>query len=277
MAHFDWLLSAIFEHMKGFDSMCTEKRKKYFFFDIDNTLSIGITKVVPDDTKKCLERLRAAGHFVSIATGRLQCDALEFARTLSIHTFVADGGNSLTWQGKLLEMTGLPREKCLALINELDRCHLSWAVATKNELIRYTTSPEFAERGRHHYFKTVLGPIDVSAITDFYKIFATRPTPTGPQPNWQELDLIPYLDNTFLIEPTDKASGIRRMIELEGGRIDDVVVFGDGLNDLNMFSPDWFCIAMGNGRPQLKERADYITDDCDKGGIVHACEKFGWI
>jgi hydroxymethylpyrimidine pyrophosphatase-like HAD family hydrolase len=59
--------------------------------------------------------------------------------------------------------------------------------------------------------------------------------------------------------------------------LEDVVVFGDGLNDLNMFSPQWFSIAMGNGCTALKEKADYVTGDCDKGGIMAACKKFGWI
>ena len=62
-----------------------------------------------------------------------------------------------------------------------------------------------------------------------------------------------------------------------GAPLEDVVVFGDGLNDISMFIPPFFRIAMGNARPQLKERADYITDDNDKGGILHACQKFGWL
>lgn len=36
----------------------------------------------------------------------------------------------------------------------------------------------------------------------------------------------------------------------------DVIVFGDGYNDLSMFRPDWLNIAMGNGRDALKEKAD---------------------
>ena len=31
--------------------------KKYFFFDIDQTLGVGITKVVPPDTQYCLDEL----------------------------------------------------------------------------------------------------------------------------------------------------------------------------------------------------------------------------
>lgn len=38
-----------------------------------------------------------------------------------------------------------------------------------------------------------------------------------------------------------------------------------------------FSIAMGNARPILKKRADYITKDVDKGGILYACRHFGWL
>lgn len=35
---------------------------------------------------------------------------------------------------------------------------------------------------------------------------------------------------------------------------EDVVVFGDGMNDRSMFRDEWFSIAMGNAKPQLKEK-----------------------
>jgi hydroxymethylpyrimidine pyrophosphatase-like HAD family hydrolase len=251
--------------------------KKYFFFDIDGTLAVGTTKIVPEDTRQCLHLLRQAGHFVAIATGRLQCDALGFGRALHIDSFVADGGNSLTYKGKLLEMSALPRKNCLALLQELDACRLPWAVVTGNETIRYTPFPEFAEMEQKSYFKTVCKAIDIAALGEIYKIFYLRPTIGKNQPNRCGLPHIPYSEQSFLVEPVDKAAGIRRLVHRLGGNTKDVVVFGDGLNDLNMFCPEWFSIAMGNGRPQLKAKADYITTACDQGGILKACQKFGWV
>ena len=66
------------------------------------------------------------------------------------------------------------------------------------------------------------------------------------------------------------------MLDLVGGRPEDAVVFGDGLNDISMFRKPFFSIAMGNGRDELKARADYVTGDNDKGGILEACKKFGF-
>ena len=66
------------------------------------------------------------------------------------------------------------------------------------------------------------------------------------------------------------------MLDLVGGRPEDAVVFGDGLNNRCVRKP-FFSIAMGNGRDELKARADYVTGDNDKGGILEACKKFGWL
>ena len=67
------------------------------------------------------------------------------------------------------------------------------------------------------------------------------------------------------------------MMDLLNAPIEDVVVFGDGYNDVSMFLPQWTSIAMGNAREVLKQRADYVTTNCDDDGIQEACEHFGWI
>ena len=35
-----------------------------------------------------------------------------------------------------------------------------------------------------------------------------------------------------------------------------------------MFRPEWLNIAMGNARAELKEKADYITTDCDRMAFI---------
>lgn len=53
--------------------------KKYFFFDIDGTLTTPLTADYPDSTREAIRRLQKAGHFVSLATGRIQADAWQVA------------------------------------------------------------------------------------------------------------------------------------------------------------------------------------------------------
>ena len=78
--------------------------RKYFFFDIDGTLAAGEMRnqFIPESTKRALEELRAAGHFVAIATGRSYAMAVDHMRELGFSNMVSDGGNGLTSEGKLI-------------------------------------------------------------------------------------------------------------------------------------------------------------------------------
>lgn len=82
--------------------------KRYFFFDIDGTLTSPLTDCVPEDTKEAIRQLQAKGNFVALATGRLQCDAYHIAQQLGIRSVVSDGGNGLTIDGQLIYHRSLP-------------------------------------------------------------------------------------------------------------------------------------------------------------------------
>ena len=86
-----------------------------------------------------------------------------------------------------------------------------------------------------------------------------------------------YIDHTYLIEPTDKSRGILRMLDLVGGRPEDAVVFGDGLNDISMFRKPFFSIAMGNGAQNIKDLCEYVTTGADEDGIYNALVHYGLI
>lgn len=246
-------------------------KKKYCFFDIDNTLGLDISAIIPADTLYCLRRLRQQGHFIAIATGRLQHDAYEFATRYDIHSLVADGGNSITIDDKLLFMEGLPLDNCKALLHDLTDKHIPWAVVTDNTLNRYTPYDTFPCSDPKNYMKTVVQPVDIDALSVVYKITYAAPTDGSIPATAHDLPYLTYLDNTHLVEPMDKSKGIFAMMEQLHADPSDVIVFGDGLNDITMFRKPFYSVAMGNAKPELKAVADYITDDNDKGGILHAC------
>ena len=80
-----------------------------------------------------------------------------------------------------------------------------------------------------------------------------------------------------IFESDDKYRGIKRMVELLGGDEKDIVVFGDGINDVKMMKEAAFGIAMGNACDELKEIADYVTADSTDDGVLKALEHFGWL
>ena len=62
-------------------------KRKYFFFDIDGTLAVGQPgrQYIPESTKYTLEKLKEAGHFVAIATGRSYAMAKEMMENMHFH------------------------------------------------------------------------------------------------------------------------------------------------------------------------------------------------
>ena len=253
-------------------------RKKYFFFDVDGTLACGLTTRMPESAKRCVAQLRANGHFTALATGRLQASAAEVAARYGFADFVADGGYSLTLEGKLVEMHGLPVADCIAFIDRLEAAGIPWAVSVTNERVCITSDARYLAITPDDYFPTRVDPsFDYHQIRQIYKVnFACTPEKEHTI-DFGGLPTVRYNHDVLFIEPTEKQRGIRRMLDVLGAKDEDAVVFGDGTNDLCMFGQGWFSIAMGNACDALKAKADYITDPVDQDGLWNACKHFGWI
>lgn len=250
----------------------------YFFFDIDGTLTHPLTDGVPDSARETLRLLRAKGHFVALATGRIQADAMAVADDLGVTSAVSDGGECVTIDGVIRYHHGLPREQCAAMLEKLDRERHPWAVASENRKVAFTPDTRYHELVPRRYYDVEIRPdFDIRAVSAVHKIFiACR---MGDE---QEIDLcgLPHVwlrQDTLLVEPTAKEKGIRYIMDEYGASDRQIVVFGDGMNDRSMFRPEWFGIAMGNAKAALKEKARYVTARADEDGIYKACRHFGWI
>ena len=258
--------------------------RKYFFFDYDGTLAIPRTHTIPESTRAAVTALEEAGHFVALATGRLQCNARDYIESMGITNLVADGGYSVTLGGKLVWMRGLPLGPAKECLRRLDAAGILWAVSTVNELVRYTPHSNFDQVAGDYYVPTEYREgLTVDSLETIYKIYI--PVKQEDQDAFIAegyLEGVPwarYNSDTVFVEPTSKAVGIRRMMEEIGAadQLQHVVVFGDGTNDESMFLPEWTSVAMGNAVPQLKEKATYVTTSCTEDGIANACRHFGWI
>lgn len=252
--------------------------KKYFFFDYDGTLAYPLTQHIPDSALRALDRLRAAGHFVGLATGRLQANALDYVASCGIDSLVADGGNSVTLDGRLVWMESMPLAPCKDLLHRLDAQGIPWAVMTENVMRRYSRDGAFEQASADAYAPTVVQPdLDIDSLASIYKMFVPLSPEEDGLVDFGEVSHTRYDEQCVFCEPTDKSVGIKKLCDLIGAPYSDVVVFGDGYNDLNMFIPEWTSIAMGNGREPLKAKADYVTSRYDEDGILRALEHFGWI
>ena len=258
--------------------------KKYFFFDIDGTLTNQNPggEILPS-TFKTLDDLRAKGHFVSIATGRAHWQALEFSKQIGINNLITDGGNGLTIDDEVVSIVPLEKKLALEIINECVEKDIPLYVAIDNTIKLYTHSHSFDLRdcwGDYRMHDCIVAPhLVYEKIPEIHKIYVglKREEEGQLESLKSELGFSRYSEKHLIIEPDDKYVGIKKMMKYLDAPLEDVVVFGDGRNDLTMMQQAATSIAMGNAIPELKEVATFITKNCDDDGIEYACRHFKWI
>lgn len=72
----------------------------------------------------------------------------------------------------------------------------------------------------------------------------------------------------------NKGAGLLALGNILGIRREQIMVCGDGGNDIEMLKAGGFSVAMGNARKEVKEVADYITKSNEEDGVAYAIEQF---
>ena len=72
----------------------------------------------------------------------------------------------------------------------------------------------------------------------------------------------------------NKGDAVLKLAETLGLRPEQVMTFGDGLNDLSMIEKAGIGVAMGNSEPEVLAAADWVAPDCDHDGVAAGIERF---
>ena len=88
-----------------------------------------------------------------------------------------------------------------------------------------------------------------------------------------------FANNAVELTATEflKSKGVLTMYHHLGLKPEEAMAFGDGSNDHEIIQMAGIGVAMGNAEEALKAKADYVTAECDKGGIAQALRHFGVI
>ena len=233
--------------------------RKYIFFDIDGTLTdANPGGKILESTYRTLDQLKANGHFVAIATGRAQYMAMDAAKEAHIDCLVTDGGNGITLHNELQYIKPIDFVQANHVIDQCIERRLPFAVALGNEAVLYTNQSD--QKNQKLPVKLVVDEsIDFHQVKQIYKVFIECNEQEEKLLDLGTLDYMRYFKGQVIVEPAD------------------IVVLGDGLNDISMIQKAPLGIAMGNAIDEVKEVADFVTKRNDDDGIEYACRHFGWI
>lgn len=254
---------------------------KAVFFDIDGTLLSHKTNSVPDSARRALEALREKGVLTFIATGRHlpELKKLRPLDGLRFDGYVTLNGQYCCNDEGVICHCPIDRRDIAILLDYLkEHPHPCILVEKDRMYINFHNDHVARVQAAIHSDMPELGDLDRGYTEPIYQVILYMNESTLDQ-----LPELPGIKLTFwnmggadLIPASGgKAAGIARVLEHYGIDRSETMAFGDGHNDVDMFSAVGIAVAMGNACKAAKEAAHYITDRVDEDGIFHALKHFG--
>lgn len=233
---------------------------KLLALDMDGTLLTDQHQISPD-TEKWLHKAMAAGVHICLSTGRRFVDAVPFGEQLGLGTPMVTVNGSEVWRSphELYRREQLD-QSIVKRMHQMSRNHdvWFWADAVEGTYNEKNWRPELLEQ--NHWLKfgyhTEDHDLRHSLLTELQNIGRLEITNSSPY----NLEINPAGIN--------KATGICTVCDLLGVRMEEVVAFGDSLNDLAAIQAAGLGVAMGNAQLAVQELADIVTASNNDDGIA---------
>ena len=266
--------------------MKKNKTPKMILCDVDGTLIDSSEKITPDfDELKaliCGNDLR-----FSLATGRsLELIDMYMKKLEITEAVLINNGAGARQNGRVLWDEFLPPLCVKEAVKAADRmdmavfmCYGDYETAYRHNAYIQREIDVF---GRYNHFYIPLESEWGSLKLE--RVMLTDPKKPGNieallpylEPYRDQLEIIQYDDRHIDVmkKGVSKGRALCRLAEELGLSLDEIMVIGDGVNDLEMIREAGIGVAVGNASPLLKENADYVCRESNTKGVIETVRRF---
>lgn len=257
-------------------------KRKVLFFDIDETLISHKTFAIPESTKNALRKAKENGHLIFINTGRTKSLIGDDIKELGFDGYVCGCGTYIEVNNKVLYNNIVNKENYNAILKGLKKYKLNCVLEGEEAIyVDENTEDDFllSNLRKQNY---PVEPYDLENMK-FNKMFIRYDDNKYIDSFCEDIkDIFDYIDHgkgTRELVPIghSKGSGIDFLVKYFNVDIEDTFAFGDSNNDIPMLEHVKNSIVMGNGNPELFEKATFVTKHIDEDGIEHAMKHFNII
>ena len=274
--------------------------KKLIFLDIDGTLTKPGSNVPPASAQQAVSLARAGGHKVVLCSGR-NYGMLSPLLNYGFDGLVGSAGGYIEYGGKVVydcPMTTRQRDRAMAV---LEQSGIYRTVESRTgtytdeglksflrETARSSGNSELLRWREQLEHELGIRPMGEYGGEPIYKIgFVCRRPEDLREPRRvlegefsfcvQDGDAAGTLNGELINRKFNKGTAVRRLSEYLDIPLEHTIAFGDSMNDLEMIETAGLGICMGNGSPQLKQRADTVCPPVGEDGLYRTFLQYGLI
>jgi Cof subfamily protein (haloacid dehalogenase superfamily) len=265
--------------------MDAAKRIALLLADVDGTL-VTHDKLLTDRARAAVKQAKQAGIDFAITSGRPPKGMQMLFEPLDITTPIAgfNGGVIVKRDLTIIEARTLPDDVAAEVVALLRDKKLDvWIYVANDWFVGDPKAPHVAREAWTVKFDPIVAPrvedklhdvVKIVGVSDDFelvktaeaeaqKAFGTRATVARSQPYYLDVThpdankggVLAYLAKTLKLEPHQ------------------IATIGDQPNDVLMFRPSGYSVAMGNAGDDVKQQATETTDDSEHEGFAKAVER----
>ena len=267
---------------------------KYLFLDVDGTL-IDYKAKLPASAKKAVEEAQKNGHKIIICTGCSRCEIEARDMDLNFDGVIYGNGCYVEYNNEVIFHQPLTLEQCTRFVNWCNERDLAFRLECNDGMFLSEGYEEKSRLTRYKYIYGLEEDYSDKPLPPLSRHMISRKNLFRDDVNKTAFVLKSYQDfldakEEFSDMTVDtwggkgehalfgdlgpsgitKKHAIEVLLDYLGADQKDTISFGDAKIDLSMFELCAYNVAMGNGGPEIKEAADYITTDVDEDGLYNA-------
>lgn len=271
---------------------------KIVFIDIDGTL-VNDEKQIPKENIETIKKLKTKGIEVVLASGRPYHSIEKYSNSVGAMPYIiaSNGGVVVNYkENKLLYNANIDKLLALEILKFIKANNLFTAITLSGNLILESEMYSLTKENRDELIvvnsieeyleSTEESIIKFSIISDNkenlqiareklinkFNITVTNVDTFVIANKYRKYGKNPYVMD-LMKEYVNKGEAIKRLCKYLNINTQEAIIFGDGLNDIEMFELDAYKVAMENAKDKIKEMADFITISNNKAGVAYKLNK----
>jgi Cof subfamily protein (haloacid dehalogenase superfamily) len=254
---------------------------KLIVTDLDGTLLRG-DKAISSYTEEVLRRCRERDILFAFATSRSENASSRFAAMANPDITITSGGSIAKYAGKTLFRTAISIETATDIIEKLKSSDQIVQITADSEDFYFTSKPiDRNWLGWRDYANAVVTDFaSPLPVPDVFKITVKACSSAAVRALVSSFDSVDVMQftgeswNQIKSRRASKHNALAAVIRHLRIRPQQVVVFGDDANDLDMMAlPGVVSVAMENAIDEVKVAADFVCSSNDEDGVAKWLEE----